>query len=131
MSQHNRLRSHLSRARGLGSAHEGTHHWVWQRLTALAILPLSMWFIISMISMVRLPDPIDLANWMSYPFNAILSVFLFLALFHHARLGLQVVIEDYVHKPCIKIAALVLIKGIFIFATIASIASVAKLHYYI
>lgn len=86
----------LGRVRGLGAAHEGTHHWWRQRMTAISNLLLMLWFVISI---ARLPsyDFATVALWLSSPWAAIPMVLLIVSVFTHFRLGLQVVIEDYQH----------------------------------
>ncbi|MBR0552663.1 succinate dehydrogenase, hydrophobic membrane anchor protein [Stakelama marina] len=86
----------LGRVRGLGSAREGTHHWWHQRLTAGANLILMLWFIASV---ARLPghDYATVTAWLSSGWAAIPMILLIASVFYHARLGLQVLIEDYVH----------------------------------
>lgn len=103
------LRSPLGRARGLGSAKEGPHHWWQQRLTAVALVPLVFWFAVSVIANVGASyDAMHM--WLSSPFNATMMVLLLGAAFHHAQLGIQVVIEDYVHCKAVKVAAIIATK---------------------
>lgn len=104
------LRSPLGRARGLGSAKDGTHHWWAQRVTAVALVPLALWLVIGVLRLVGAPH-IEVARWMGHPVNAALLAALVVAIFHHAQLGLQVVIEDYVHAEGAKVALLLLVKG--------------------
>ena len=88
----------LSRVRGLGSAKEGVEHWWVQRVTAVALVPLLVWYVVSLVSLIG-ADHDRVVEWLQSPFVAVASVLLIIALFHHAQLGVQVVIEDYVHKP--------------------------------
>ena len=103
------LRSPLARARGLGSAKEGLNHWIQQRLTAVALVPLSIWFIVSVISLAGSHYE-QFQSWLAVPGNTALMLLLLFALFHHAQLGVQVVIEDYIHGRGAKLAAIVLVK---------------------
>lgn len=103
------LRSPLARARGLGSAKEGPAHWWQQRVTAIALIPLSIWFLASVISLSGSHYE-TFQIWLSVPGNAVLMLLLLLCVFHHAQLGLQVVIEDYVHDRAAQIAMLLLVK---------------------
>lgn len=103
------FRTPMGRARGLGSAKTGVEHWWAQRLTALALIPLAVWFVISVVSLVG-ADQATVRAWMETPLSAALMVLLIVATFHHAQLGLQVVIEDYVSSEGLKIAALVAVK---------------------
>ena len=102
-------RTPMGRARGLGSAKSGVAHWWAQRLTALALIPLALWFVISVVSLVG-ADQAVVRAWMGSPLPAALMVLLIVATFHHAQLGLQVVIEDYVSSEGLKIAAIVAVK---------------------
>ena len=90
------MRSPLGRAIGLGSAKEGVEHWWLQRITAVALVPLSLWFVIAIIRLVG-ADSDGVRDWVGNPLPAILLVLLLIATFWHAALGLQVVIEDYIH----------------------------------
>lgn len=122
------LRSPLSQARGLGSAKEGVSHWWLQRLTALALIPLSLWFVFS-IARFHMGDYALTVAWVKSPFVAIALVLYFIALFYHAALGMQVVVEDYVGNEAVKLVAVVVIKfGLFALAA-ASIFSVLKIAF--
>ncbi len=90
------MRSQLGRARGLGSAKTGTEHWWVERVTAAALVPLSLWFVFSVLAMLGADQPV-VAAWVARPINAALLLALVLMSFRHAALGLQVVLEDYVH----------------------------------
>ena len=104
------MRSPLSRARGLGSAKTGTDHWWAQRLTALALIPLVIWFIVSMI-IVTGADHAAAVGFISSPINAVLLILLIVATFHHGQLGLQVVIEDYIHTRWLEVSLIIAVKG--------------------
>jgi succinate dehydrogenase / fumarate reductase membrane anchor subunit len=103
-------RSPLGKVRGLGSAKDGTHHWWMQRLTALALIPLAIWFVASVVALTG-QGHAAFAGWVKNPLSATLLVLLIAATFHHAQLGVQVVIEDYVHREGAKLAALLAVKG--------------------
>jgi succinate dehydrogenase / fumarate reductase membrane anchor subunit len=103
------MRSSVGRVRGLGSAKLGTEHWWAQRLTAVALIPLSLWFAVSVIWLTG-ADYWTAAEWLSAPVTAILLLLLIGATFHHAQLGLQVIVEDYVHHEGLKIATLLVVK---------------------
>lgn len=103
------MQTPLARVRGLGSAKNGTHHWWMQRITAVALVPLTLWFVYSILSL--LGDGHAAAEaWMASPVNAVLTVLLIIATFHHLQLGLQVVIEDYLHSESVKIVCIVIVK---------------------
>jgi succinate dehydrogenase / fumarate reductase membrane anchor subunit len=119
------LRTPLARARGLGSAKDGTHHWWVQRLTAVALVPLTIWFAASLV-MLSGATYDQVGDWMERPL-----VMTFLILFvavgmHHAQLGLQVVIEDYVHSEGLRIASVMLVKFIAVLAGLGGIIAVLK-----
>lgn len=103
------LKTPLGRVRGLGSAKDGTHHWWAQRLTAIALVPLTLWFAISVASLTG-ADFTGVSAWVAAPFNTVLLLLLIAATFHHLHLGVQVVIEDYIHQEGGKIALLLLVK---------------------
>lgn len=109
MADSSSRRSTLSRVRHLGSAHDGTHHFWVQRLTAVALIPLTVWFVVSIVMLAGAPYE-EVAAWLARPVPAILMVLLVVATFHHAQLGLQVVIEDYVHQPALRLTSLILVK---------------------
>jgi succinate dehydrogenase / fumarate reductase membrane anchor subunit len=102
-----KFRTPLARARGLGSAKSGTHHWWMQRLTAVALVPLSLWFVATLISMAT-ADYATVVAWLNSPLSAILGCALIVAVFYHGQLGLQVIVEDYVNTEWLKLASIVL-----------------------
>jgi succinate dehydrogenase / fumarate reductase membrane anchor subunit len=120
------LRSPLGRARGLGSAHAGSAHWWAQRVTALALVPLTLWFICSVIRLTGEPRDVML-GWISQPLPLVLMLALIVATFHHLRLGLQVVIEDYVHQEQIRIGAVLAVNAACILLALTCIISVFKI----
>ena len=103
------FRTPLARVRGLGSAKSGTHHWWMQRLTAIALVPLSLWFVASLIVVVTAEHAVVIA-WLHSPLVAILCCTLIVAIFYHGQLGLQVVVEDYIHTEWLKILSIVVVK---------------------
>ena len=103
------LRTDLGKDSGLGSAKEGVGPWWAQRLTAIALIPLLVWFVASVVTLVG-AELIIVREWISGPVNSVLLLSLIVAVFHHAQLGLQVVIEDYVHTGWLKLASVIAVK---------------------
>ena len=122
------LRSPLAAARGLGSAKSGTHHWWLQRVTAVALVPLTIWFVISLIVHSGASYE-EVRACIGSPVPAVLMICLIAGMFHHAQLGLQVVIEDYIHAEACKMAALFVVKGAAIFLGVLGIFSVLKIAF--
>ena len=123
-----RLRSPLGRVMGLGSAKEGVAHWWAQRLTAIALIPLLLWFVIEVISLTGAPREAVVA-WLHGPFAAITTVLMLIAAFYHMALGVQVVIEDYVHSEWSKITLLVLNKFVAFALAAAGIFAVLRIAF--
>ncbi len=119
------MRDPLATARGLGSAKDGVNHWWMQRITAIALLLLSPWFIYFAVSLIG-ADQYSVRTAIATPLNATLLVSFLIAMFWHARLGLQVVIEDYIHGWQ-EITLQVLIKFIYAIAAIASIIAIGRI----
>jgi len=120
------MRSPLGRAVGLGSAKEGAEHWWLQRITAVALVPLALWFVIAIIRLVG-ADVDSVRDWVGNPLPAIVLVLLLTATFYHAALGLQVVIEDYVHAELVKLGLVIIVRlACFAFA-VAGIFAVLSL----
>jgi succinate dehydrogenase / fumarate reductase membrane anchor subunit len=103
-----RMRSPLGRAMGLGSAKEGAEHWWMARVSAVALIPLTLWFVASIIAHTG-SDYVTFIVWLRMPLVSILMVLLLIALFYHTTLGLEVVIEDYVHSEA-KFGALIAVR---------------------
>jgi succinate dehydrogenase / fumarate reductase membrane anchor subunit len=122
------IRSPLARARGLGAAHNGTHHWWVQRLTSIALTPLMLWLAYSFVSLAT-ADHATATEWLRHPINAILMLALVATLFHHMQLGLQVVIEDYVHSAVRKFIVLIVMKFTSILLAIGGIFAVLKVAF--
>ena len=113
---------------GLGSAKEGVAHWWAQRLTAVALIPLLLWFVIEVIGLTAAPRAAVVA-WLHGPFAAIATVLLLIAAFYHMALGVQVVIEDYVHGEWSKITLLVLNKFVAFALAAAGIFAVLRIAF--
>jgi succinate dehydrogenase / fumarate reductase membrane anchor subunit len=114
------LRNPLARARGLGSAKEGVSHWMLQRLTAVGLIFLTLWFVITVLSLIHADYATARAS-IARPWNAVMLIALIVTMFRHAVLGLQVVIEDYVHTRWLEVASLVAIKFIAVLAALSGV----------
>ncbi|ROO30405.1 succinate dehydrogenase [Salinisphaera orenii MK-B5] len=117
------IRSSLAQARGLGSAKVGVAHWWAQRVSAVALVPLTLWFVACLASQFG-ADYASVTEWLSSPLQASLLAIYLAAIFYHSQLGLQVVIEDYVHIESVKIAALIALQLTNILLAVAAIFSV-------
>lgn len=113
-------RTPLRKARGLGSAKGGTEHWWAQRVTAVALIPLSLWFVVS-VAELPYASYENVVDWITAPWNTILLISLIISVFYHAALGIQVVIEDYVHTDWLKIAGILGMKLLLAFLALASL----------
>jgi len=122
------LRSPLSQARGLGSAKEGVGHWWVQRLTAIALIPLSLWFVIS-VARFPLLNHATMVAWIKAPLVAVALAMFFVAMIYHATLGVQVVIEDYVGNEGTKLVSIVLVKFALYAIAAASVFAVLKIAF--
>jgi succinate dehydrogenase / fumarate reductase membrane anchor subunit len=122
------LRSHLSRARGLGSAKSGVHHFWVQRLTAVALIPLVVWFAVSLV-MLSGADYSMVRAWMGSPFVMVLLILTIVIGLHHAQLGIQVVIEDYIHGDGAKLAMIVGVKFIAVFFGLAAAVAILRIGF--
>jgi succinate dehydrogenase / fumarate reductase membrane anchor subunit len=118
-----RLVGPLARARGLGSAKHGLQHWWAQRVSAVALVPLTLWFIFSVIHLTG-ADQAGVIHWLARPASAILMSLFIVAMFYHLSLGLQTVIEDYVHREGVKLTSLLLIKGLIVLTAAAALFTV-------
>ena len=124
---HHDLRSPLARAMGFGSAKEGVDHWWKERVSAAALVPLTLWFVTSIIAHTG-SDYVTFIAWLKTPLASILMNVLLIALFYHTALGLQVVIEDYVHSGA-RFAALVAVRLGCIAFTAAGIMAVLRIDF--
>ncbi|WP_395712099.1 succinate dehydrogenase, hydrophobic membrane anchor protein [Reyranella sp.] len=111
-------RTPLARARGLGSARDGLHHWWVQRLTAVALIPLVAWFAVSLV-MLSGADHMAVRAWIGSPVVMVLLILTIVIGLHHGQLGMQVVVEDYVHGDGWKLALIVAIRFIAFFFGLA------------
>lgn len=117
--------SPIARVRGLGAAREGVGHWIRQRLTAISNVILVLWFVFSAMALAG-ADYQEVRAWLASPVSASLMILLVISVFYHARLGLQVVVEDYLHHPALKLGTLVAITLIISALAVACIVAVLK-----
>jgi succinate dehydrogenase / fumarate reductase, membrane anchor subunit len=123
-----RLRSPLGRAIGLGSAKEGVEHWWAQRVSAVALIPLGLWFAASLVALAG-ADRAAVLAWLHAPVQAVLAILLLIAVFYHAALGLQVVVEDYVHAEWLKLSSLVAMRLVSFGLAVAGIFAVLRIAF--
>ncbi len=116
----------MSRARGLGSAKRGVGHWTAQRISAVALVPLTLWFVWSIMHLGG-ADQARVRDWLSRPATAILMSLTVIATFYHLSLGVQVVIEDYLHREGVKLTALLLVKGLIVLTAAAALFTVLRI----
>ena len=119
------LRNPISRARGLGSAKDGTGHWWNQRLTAIALALLTPWFVVFAVGLLGVGQD-EVRGAIARPLTATLLAAFVLSLFWHARLGLQVVVEDYVHGAA-EVVLQVIIKFVYALAAIAALLAIGRI----
>lgn len=123
------LRSHLGRVRGLGSARHGARHWWLERIISLALVPLSVWFVIELIGHLIGASREQLQVWISSPFVALALAALTVLSFIHTRMGVQVIIEDYIHCEGKKLALVLLKDAVVFIFMLLTLAAIAKLHF--
>jgi len=128
MAMPRQMRSPLGRVLGLGSAKEGVEHWWRQRTTALLLVPLTLWFVISAVGLIG-ADRAAVAAWMHNPMAAVLMIMLIAATFYHAALGLQIVIEDYIHGEAARITTLLVMRLLCILFVLRGVLAVLKLAF--
>jgi succinate dehydrogenase / fumarate reductase membrane anchor subunit len=119
------LRTPIGRVRGLGTAKDGVQHWWSQRLTAIALVPLGLWFVATVVAMAG-ADHQAFSAWLSSPLVAALMLLLIVATFWHAYLGIQVVIEDYVHRGAVKWTLLIAARFACILLGLVAVVAVLK-----
>jgi succinate dehydrogenase / fumarate reductase membrane anchor subunit len=122
------LSSPLRQVLGLGPARSGVHHWWLQRLTSLALVPLGIWFMVSLLALPSFDHPTVLA-WMGHSWTALLLILFVLIGARHSQLGLQVIIEDYVHSPGAKTLLLVGIGFAHVLLGAAGVFAVLKVAF--
>jgi succinate dehydrogenase membrane anchor subunit len=122
------LRSPLGRVLGQGAARDGVRHWWLQRLTAVALVPLAVWFVVSLLALPSLGHATLLA-WMSQSSTALLLILLVVVAAWHSQLGLRVVVEDYVHGTGMRTLSLVLITFAHVLLAAAGVFAVLRVAF--
>ncbi len=119
-------RTETKRVKGLGTAKHGFSHWWMQRLSAVLMIPLGIWFVVSLMTMESL-SPDALMQWLHNPIPALLMALWTITVVYHASLGLQVIIEDYVYGKAMALTLLTLIKFAMFAMVVATFFSLFKL----
>lgn len=120
------LRSPIARVRGLGSARDGTHHWWLQRVTAVALIPLVVWFAISLLRFAP-ESQAAVRAWIASPVTMVMLILAIVVGFWHAALGLQVVIEDYVHAKGWRMGLDLAVKFTAVVLALAGIVAIFRI----
>ncbi len=122
------MRSPLGRARGRGAAHGGIHHWLAERITAIALLPLSLWFIYTVYHLMGRPRW-GVVRWAHNPLNTALTLALIAMTFRHMQLGLEVIMGDYIHDKKLHTAAVLLNRAVTGLLALLCAVSVLRLAF--
>ena len=122
------IKTPLSRARGLGAAGHGTHHWLMQRISAISNFILVIWFMYAGVSLIGLSHA-EAVEFLAQPYHAIMMILLTLSVFYHAALGLQVFIEDYIHSEGFKVIKLIGLKLTLGAMAVTSLFAILKIAF--
>ncbi|MEP6880929.1 MAG: succinate dehydrogenase, hydrophobic membrane anchor protein [Dokdonella sp.] len=126
MNDFDPMRTPIKNARGLGSAKDGVHHFIIQRITAIALLFLSIYLVALLVGLVG-SDYASAHAAVANPCNAVLLIAFLVAMFWHGQLGMQVVIEDYVHTPWLAITCQLTVRFVCVLAALASVFAVVRI----
>ena len=122
------MRSQLGRARGMGAAKSGLHHWWIERLTAIALVPLTVWFVYAVLHLLG-SSQAQVHRFMANPVNTTLMLATVGMTFHHMQLGLQVVMEDYIDSQTWRAAAILLNKAVAVFLALLCAVSILRMAF--
>ncbi|ODU45476.1 succinate dehydrogenase, hydrophobic membrane anchor protein [uncultured Aquimonas sp.] len=122
------LRNPLAKARGLGSAKDGTAHWWAQRVSAIALVPLVLYVLYLLVSLAG-ADYATVRLTIAQPVNALLLILFIGTAFWHARLGLQVVIEDYIHVGWLEITLMIAVKFVYVVLGLAAVIAIGRIAF--
>ena len=122
------MRSPLGRARGRGAARSGMHHWLLERMTAVALIPLTLWFIYVVFHLMGRPQA-SVARWASNPVNTVLALALIAMTFRHMQLGLEVIMGDYIHDKRMHTAAVLVNRAVTGLLALLCAVSVLRLAF--
>jgi succinate dehydrogenase / fumarate reductase membrane anchor subunit len=120
------LQTPLHRVQGLGASHSGTGHFWRQRITAVALVPLGLWFTFAILGLVG-TNEVAILSFLAHPWNALLMAAFATTMLYHMSLGLQVVVDDYVHSTGMKIFCLLLIRFVMIATTVTCIFALIRI----
>jgi succinate dehydrogenase / fumarate reductase membrane anchor subunit len=121
-------RTPMARVLGLGSAKDGTGHWWGQRVSAVALLVLGSWFLIGLLQLTDF-NYAEVQQWLNRPSTAVLMLLLVASIAWHSDLGVQVVIEDYVHQPLLKVASIVVVRFLHVLFAAASMFAILRIAF--
>lgn len=116
----------LHKVQGLGAAHSGTSHFWRQRITALALVPLGLWFTYAILGLIG-TNEVAILSFLAHPWNALLMAAFAATMLYHMSLGLQVVVDDYIHSTGMKIFCLLLIRFVMIATTVTCIFALIRI----
>ena len=116
----------LHKVQGLGAAHSGTSHFWRQRITAVALVPLGLWFTYAVLGLIG-TNEVTILSFLAHPWNALLMAAFAATMLYHMSLGLQVVVDDYVHSTGMKIFCLLLIRFMMIATTVTCIFALIRI----
>ena len=122
------MRSYLSRARGMGAAGSGIHHWWAERVTAIALVPLTIWFIYAVLHLLGAPQ-VAVHRFVANPVNTVLLLAMVTMTFHHMQLGLQVVMEDYIDSQKWQAIAILLNKALALILGLLCAVSILRMAF--